>query len=239
MQLLRIYDVLNLGSFLTLSANHTRTYTLISVRREDSSNIHMLFWFTLGLRDGGTSQSLLQTAAISRMCLLSRWQNNVRSVPETPVNSTAGMLWLWRALPGFPLTSRLVSLTLQRSREAVTPHVGHMLGVSVLSSSLFGCLLVGAEAAAICPQGHIKHSKAKKKKEGKPKHSLMKSNKETAFWGHLNPLIWQYSCWNIMFQWGKRRINNGKSCVIWCEEWSEGQIIKKYVVVLLVSCCNC
>lgn len=40
--------------------------------------------------------------------------------------------------------------------------LSHMLatcsGVSVLSSSLFGCLLVGAEAAAICPQGHIKHS---------------------------------------------------------------------------------
>lgn len=153
---LQIYDVvLNLSSVLTLSADHTH----ISVHYEDSSNVHMLLWFTSGLRDGGMSQSLLKNSTISRMCLLSRWQNNVPSVPETPVNSTAGMLWLWRACQCSPLTSRLVSLTLQRARVVVTwawPHVDHMLGVSVLSSSLFGCLLVGARA--ICPQGHIKHS---------------------------------------------------------------------------------
>lgn len=57
----------------------------------------MLFWFALWLSDGGTPQSLLQTSTIRRMCLLSRWQNKVQSVPETAVNSTAGMFWL----PGF------------------------------------------------------------------------------------------------------------------------------------------
>lgn len=69
--------------------------------------------------------------------------------------------------PPTRLTSRLVSLTAMWDE----PHAGHMLrGVDVLSSSLFGCLLVGAEAAASSPKRHIKHSYREEEDGKETKH---------------------------------------------------------------------
>lgn len=129
-------------------------------------------------RDGGTSWSVLQISAISRMCLLSRWQNNVWRMPETVVSSTAGMLWL-RSLqhPDW-------SLWPCRGPERLWRERSHMLAtcsrVTVVSSSLFGCLFVSAGAAAICPQGHIKHSQSKEeeRKENQNTANEIKQSQE-------------------------------------------------------------
>lgn len=69
-QYLQVYEAeLHFDSFLTLKTDHTHTQTHTNMHthmhRKDSSNTHMLLGRVI-------SQSLLQTATISRMRLLSR-----------------------------------------------------------------------------------------------------------------------------------------------------------------------
>ena len=79
------------------------------------------------------------------MHLFNRWQNNAGRVPETAVNSTAGILWLCRNF----LTS-LFERPPGRRGCGVSCTTGRSFKLS-----LFGCLLVNAPAAAIYPRGDV------------------------------------------------------------------------------------
>lgn len=163
------------GLFIIQTMRHGKTFSgmglsamLISVNREGSSNIHMLFWFTLGLKEGVTSQSLIQTTMINRMFLLSRWQNSVQSAPEIPVISTVEMLWLWRSCQCSPLTFRLVS------REPEWPCDVSLTTCSGVLFFFYGQVYLFVQMQQLFVLRVIKSIlKMKKKKKGK-NESLMK-----------------------------------------------------------------
>lgn len=183
---------------IVLNFCRPHTHTLMHIHH-NGQFVHMLFWFASLLNEGGTSQSPF---------------TNPNDQPDVLVESLTKQSpeCVWDSCQQH---SRDV-MTEESSAEVLLQHPDwdspkvcrdsdvrwatcwpHAQGGWCFKwrSSLFECLLVGAEALAICLQGLIRHSW--RNKEGKGNQNLAEynptnSHNETKLWGFWDVLNMQH-----------------------------------------------